>query len=146
MNAHEVMVAAVLTAFLNAPPLASGNVVRGRRRPIDDTVDEFIAVYFAGSVPDRNAITGAPIDWRTNVRFDCYKRGSSTQTADQAALALHAQAWDRLFATPTLSGLVMDMAPLPIAPGDEDELDTPLGQVSGAVQLLHRTAYNTLEI
>lgn len=152
MNAHEAIVSAVRAALLVDPPLAGGNVVRARQRPVSEGVNQFIAVYFAGSAPNRGTIYGAPIDWATNVRFDCYARGAvgqygtEGQSGDQAALALHAEAWNRLFSAPTLGGLAMDMAPLPIPPSDEDEIDTTLGVVSGGVQLRHRTGGYTLEI
>lgn len=146
MNAHDQILAAVKSRFLVAPALADGKVDRGRRRPVDLGSEQAIGVYFGGSIPARGTIAGAPIDWLTSVRFDCVARGRNGISGDEAALALHAQAWARLFEDAQLGGLVMDMEPEAVAPSDEEQLDTAIGMVSGGVLLRHRTSHNTLEV
>jgi hypothetical protein len=145
MNAHEVVLTAAVGVLKQSPAIAAGNVFRGRRRPVDDTIDELVAVRFGGSTPDRGSINGAPVDWTTVIRFDCYARGTPLLSGDERALALHAAAWNRLFANTSLGGQVMDMSPASIDTED-DELDTSLACAIGAVQVLHRTGAYTLEI
>lgn len=145
MNAHELVLTAAVATLKQAPAIAGGNVFRGRRRPVDDTMQELVAVRFGGSTPDRGSINGAPIDWSTVIRFDCYARGTEARSGDERAIALHASAWNRLFSNPSLGGLVMDMAPAAIDTED-DELDTTLACAIGAVQVSHRSGAYTLEI
>ena len=94
-----------------------------------------INVYLGGSLPTRGSIVGAPIDWITAVRLEAIARGDASTTGDQAALALHQKAWERLFGTPSLDGLVMDMEPGAIV-SDEDEADTQIGVVTGTAYYL----------
>lgn len=143
MNAHEAVVSAVKAKLAEAPAIAMV-IERSRRRPIEEDVNAAVNVYFGGGIPQRGVIRGAPIDWVTTVRFECLARASEGQTADQAALALHALAWERLMSDQSLGGLAMDMVPGPVDI-DEDELDTPVGCAIGTIQILHRTASNTLE-
>lgn len=144
MNAQEVIVAGVAARLLAAPAIAT-QVLRGRRRPMSEGTAQAIYVYFAGSVPERGAIHGAPVDWTTNVRIESTSRAVGTQTAEQAALALNAKAWARLLADQTLGGVAQDIAPGPIDI-DEDELDTSLAVVINTLQVVHRTAEHTLEV
>lgn len=145
MNAHELVLTAARAVLLQAPAIAGGNVFRGRRRPVDDTVQELVAVRFGGSTPERGSINGSPVDWTTVIRFDCYARGTEVLSGDERAIALHASAWNRLFANSSLGGQVMDMAPAAIDTED-DELDTTLACAIGAVQVMHRTGDYSLEI
>lgn len=144
MNAHEAILQAAQTVLKQPPELADGGVTRARRRPLDEGKRQAINLYFGGSLPDRGTIRGAPIDWSTLVRMECLSRALPEQTADQAALELHAKAWERLMANQSLGGLAMDMVPGPIDT-DEDERDTAIGCAIGTVQVTHRTAANTLE-
>lgn len=146
MNAHEAAISAVVAQLATAPSITEAPVLRGRRRPISESVAEQVCVYFAGSTPARGTIAGAPIDWATGVRFDCYARAGESVSGDQAALDLHARAWNRLMANPTLGGFATDLEPMAVVPSLEDEADSPLGMVSGAVLVKHRTSANTLEV
>lgn len=149
MNAHEAVVAASLAQLL-VPPAVADEVTRGRGRPVSDTVASAVRVRFGGSVPQRGSIKGAPIDWLTTIIFESHARGSDdvdlgvNTSGEQAALAVHQTAWERLFSDPTLGGLVMDMEPGPVDV-DDDELDDPLGCVRSAVRVLHRTSAYSLE-
>ncbi len=145
MNAHERVLAAVKARLVLAPAVAQ-SIERGRRRPVDLGIDTALGVYFGGSVPRRMGMLNAPIDWATSVRFDCVARGRDGVTGDEAALALHAAAWARLFGDQQLGGLAMEMEPLAIAPGDEEQLDTAIGAITGGVLVTHATAGNTLEV
>ena len=135
---------AVVARLSAAQALVDGGVHRARRRPLPDSVSGMINVYLGGSLPTRGSIVGAPIDWITAVRLEAIARGDASTTGDQAALALHQKAWERLFGTPSLDGLVMDMEPGAIV-SDEDEADTQIGVVTGTVQVMHRTAAYSLE-
>jgi hypothetical protein len=145
VNAHEAVLSAAKSVLEQLPALADGGVTRARRLPLATGKQSVINVYFGGSLPARGAIRGAPIDWGTLVRVECIARAAAGQTADQAALELHAKAWERLMANQGLSGLASDMVPGPIEPSDEEVLDTAIGCVIGSVQVAHRTAENSLE-
>jgi len=145
MNAQETIMQAVVARLQLAPSLVDGGVHRARRRPLPEAKQGQICVYFGGSVPQRTTIKGNPIDWLTAVRLECQKRGDADTSGDQAALALHAAAWERLMGDPTLGGLVMgDLEPGAIVT-DEDEADVQLGVAIGTVQARHRTGNYTLE-
>lgn len=136
---------AIVARLQTTPSLVDGGVHRARRLPLPEGKAGQICVYFAGSVPQRTSIKDAPIDWLTAVRLECQKRGDGITSGDQAALALHAAAWERLMGDPTLGGRVMgDLEPGAFA-SDEDDADTQLGIVIGTVQARHRTGAYTLE-
>lgn len=149
MNAHEVVISAAL-AKLQALPELADEIIRGRGRPVSDDVETSLRLRFGGSAPARGAIRGAPIDWLTTIVFESHARGSAdvpngdNVPGEQAALALHQAAWERLFSDPTLGGVVMDMEPGPVDV-DDDEMDSPIACVRSAVRVLHRTAAYSLE-
>lgn len=144
MNAHEAVLAAARTLLEQAPAIAE-EITRSRRRPLSEGVATAVNVYFGGSAPARGTIKGAPIDWTTVIRFECIARAAEGQTADQAALALHAKAWERLMSDQSLGGLASDLVPGALIPTDDDEADMPIGAAIGTVSAVHRTASNTLE-
>lgn len=143
-DAHNAVVQAVISTLLATPALASGNIYRGRRRAISKNVELGIAVRFGASDPSRGAIKGAPIDWTTTVLVECYARTTGTESADEAALALHADAYARLNTDPSLGGVVDDLLPPSLDVSEEDR-DEQLGCVIAGYQLRHRTAENTLQ-
>ncbi len=145
MNAHEAILQAVQALLLQAPAIAGGNVVRGRQRPVEEGTDQFVALYFDGSNPERNTVFGHRIDWTTEIRWECHALGNATTSGDAAALALNAQVYARLWSDPSLGGLVWDMAAQPILAPEHDEMAEPLGYLSSSVTVRHRTGAYTLE-
>lgn len=145
MNAHSAVVAAVIAQLQQAPAIASGNVYRGRLRPVATGAAQAVVVRFGDSDPQRGAIRGAPIDWGTTVVVECYARAGAAESGDEAALALHADVYARLMSDPTLGGAAGDLAPPRLAL-DETELAETLGCVNAAYLVQHRTTEHTLEV
>lgn len=141
MSAFETIVSAVIDA-LEADPPVSPLIMRAGTRPVPESADTAVNVFFDGAVPSRSTITGAPLDWTTRVAIELYAR-SSTTTGDLAVSNLMSAVFARLAADATLGGLVDDIG----APSVDPVYDSQ-GQKTGTYRLTypvqHRTDNNTI--
>lgn len=147
MNAHDAIVQAVLAALRTVPAVTSG--------PIDEDLDalaiadettQAISVSLVGSDPQNPAaIFGHPVDWISTLVVECYaRRDSAVVLTGRASRALHAAAYARLMADPTLGGVADDLREPSIAI-DNAVLDTRMGCCTGTYPVLHRTAARSLQ-
>lgn len=143
ISAQMALCHAMRTVFLATPPLADGNVVANRRRPMAAAVDRQIFVYLQDSLPARGAIRGAPVDWRTTIRVECLARDSGPVDADVAADAMAVEVYARVLADPSLGGLAFDLEPSAMG-CTGDEADTSLSATQFLFTVSHTTSENTI--
>lgn len=144
MIAHGTIVRQVIDALKRTPPVAGGNIQRGRRRPVPEGVEQYVVVRKATSRPDVPAVSDSPVDWLTTVIVECYGR-SNELAADEASDEVLAAAYARIYTTDALrDSQTMDMQP-PRLLWDEDDQDQHAGCSVMEIDFLHRTSANTLE-
>lgn len=143
ISAQMALCHAVRDALLASPPLADGNVVANRRRPMPASVTRQIFVYLQDSLPERGAIRGAPIDWRTTIRVECLARDDGPVDADTAADALAVEVYARLLADMSLGGRAYDLEPSAMG-CTGDEADATLSATQFLFAVSHTTADNTI--
>lgn len=137
---HQAIVAAVATILeaLSAVP-----VVEGRDIPLDATTPAQVNVFLGDSTPATTTLTGAPIDWTTQISVQVKARATSTASAEAAAAAVWVDAWALVMADTSLGGLVAGLDPAPVL-RDRDEADTDLHCITWQFTVMHRTANNVL--
>lgn len=143
MIAHGALVSLVVEALQRTPPVAGGNIQRGRRRPVPEGTTEYVVVRKATSRPDVPAVADAPVDWLTTVIVECYGR-SNELPADEASDLVLTAAYSRLYGSPELTDAAMEMLP-PRLLWDEDDQDQHAGCSVMEIDFRHRTSANTLE-
>lgn len=141
--AQSAIVAKVIELLAAAPALADVRIQRNRLRALPEGVNRAIVVRKSTSDPSGVPLLGAPTDWTTQVRVECYARGTPGQAADEAGDELLLLAHAVMAANPDLGGLAMAMDP-PRLGWDEADLDSPLGVSIAQYPVLHRTVSNTL--
>jgi hypothetical protein len=145
MNAHDAIVAAIVSALTVAPALAGGRVADETNfDTVPDTVAEAIEVQFLGSDADAVLLSGNPVFWQTTVRISCFARRDAAGSAGRASRALHAQVYARLMADPTLAGKAGGIDP-PRLRADLDRLDTRVGVLHADYVVHHNTAFESLD-
>lgn len=101
-------ISAAIAAKLEEATAVSAQIYRARMRPMAEQHTNAVVVRCEGGEAQRFAIAGAPIDWQSTWRVECYARASAS-TPDAAVDSLMAAAYARLAADPTLGGNVIDM-------------------------------------
>ena len=141
--AQGAIVAKLVQLLGAAPALASIPVYRNRLRPLSDTRARAVVVRKSGSDPAGAPLLGQGVDYLTQIRVECYARGSDAQAADEACDELLQLAHAVVVANPTLDGLCMAIDP-PRLGWDEDDLDSTIGAAIAQYQVLHRADPSTL--
>lgn len=146
MNAHDSIVAATVARLLQAPALAGG-FVEEELQPgaVPEEVSQAISVRLSRSVAQDTRYAGHPIDWQSELVIECYARGDAANpSTGRASRALHAAAYARLMAEPSLGGQVSYLVPVAIDV-DTEAATGPHGVCIGTYTAVHRTAAATLE-
>lgn len=136
----------IVEALQASPALASGNVKANRQVPLGGKDIEGVRVWLLQSEPQGEALLGAPQDWLTTWRIECLARALDADTdPTEAADPLLQAAWSRLsaFQAPGLGVIEVRVATL--VKWDAAEADTPVAAPSFFLQVLHRTAPETLQ-
>ncbi len=107
MSAFATITAAIAAKLAEATAVSS-NIYRARMRPVGEQFTDAIVVRPEGGEAQRFATYGAPVDWQSTWRVECYARASAS-TPDAAVDTLLGAAYARLAADPTLGGAVIDM-------------------------------------
>jgi hypothetical protein len=143
-NTQHQAIATAVAALLKADPaLAGGRVYEGRDYTLGATVPNQVQVFLGDSTPQGVVITGAPVDWTTEVSVVIKARRSATDTAESVADALMFDVWARVMNNQNPSGLVYSLDPGPIE-RDRDEADTDVAAFTWRFEVQHRTANNSL--
>lgn len=149
MNAHDTLIDAVLTSLRRSPAVCAIVDEDIDLDRLDEGTLEAIGVTLDSSDPGRPALRGAPVTWRSVVVLECYARADGRSdgarpSVGRASRALHARAYERLMADPSLGGVAIDLNE-PSIRGDRDQADTRLGCCIAAYPVLHRTQAHSLE-
>lgn len=145
MNAHDAVVDAVLGLLRQAPAVTAG--------PIDEEQDlaavgeqhaEAISVRVERSTPARQTLAGQRVRWTSDLVLECFARSDGRTPAGRASRLLHARAYERLIAAPTLGGVAFDVQP-PSITIDADPAVRRHATLSAVYRVLHDTQAATLE-
>lgn len=142
---HQAIAVAVAALLLVAPALSEGRVLEGRDFSLPVGVLSQIQVFLGDSVPESTLLTGAPVDWTTDVNVVIKARRSlvAALSAEAVADALWFDAWARVMAAQSLGGLVQSLVPSTVS-RDRDEADTDVHVLTWLFQVTHRTTSNSL--
>ena len=141
-TAFQQVIEALSAALKAAPMLAGGRVFVNRLRPLAASDATAVVVRLEGT-RGRESVLGAR-DWTTLIAVECYGRTVGTTTAEAAADALVAAAWQRLTALQAPDLALMEI-------GVEAEIDwlrdaDATTEVCAVIRLTatHRTTYESL--
>jgi hypothetical protein len=141
---HYAVRAAVAALFLaGEPPLADGNIFENRDYALAEGVTSQIHVNRVSSQPEMIQITGAPIDWTTEIELRFKARKTDYGSADDVCDQLWSAACALLLANQTLGGLAMQIDPGDVS-FDQDSGDTNVAEITQIFKVMHRTAGNTI--
>lgn len=144
MPAHLGIRDAVAALYQAAPALAGGRIYANRDYALAVDVPSQINVHRVQSVPERILIgAAAPIDWVTEVRTVISARKSGAVTAENAADAIAVDAFARVMAAQTLSGLCDQIDPGAFT-WEQDEADSNVVLVTWDMRVMHRTVNNVI--
>ena len=115
-------------------------IYRSRVTPVDRTEGTVLIVE---PISDNCEIRRNNLQWTLNVRLSVVTRGSSTQTADQAADATVKSIHDKIVSDITLNGTAVDMTPRNVS-FDLIDGDQPSGVVSCEYIIIYQTSTTDL--
>lgn len=142
MSTSFAQIVGAMIAVLQAAPAVCPVIDRARSTVVPEQADKAVSIQWEGAQPERETISGAPIDWQSRITVEVFAR-SVQQSGDLAVDPLLGAVADRLAQDTTLGGLVGDLR---IA-GLEAE-NTAEGKKTGWVRLTyiadHRTTNSTL--
>jgi len=115
-------------------------IYRSRVTPVDRTEGTVLIVE---PISDNCEVGANKFQWTLNVRLSVITRGSSTQTADQAADATVKSIHDKIISDITLNGKAIDMTPRNVS-FDLIDGDQPSGVVSCEYIIIYQTSTTDL--
>lgn len=140
---HQAIVEAYAALLTAGTPLAGGRVFEGRDLALGSDVASQIHVFLNDSIPNGDVLTGAPIDWESEIAFVVRARSSASASAEKVADALLFEVWSRVMAGQSVGGLVTQFTAGPVT-RDRDPADSNVAAFSWTPTVAHRTANNTL--
>ena len=144
MTTRTAQIVGALVAALQASPAVSANVFRARTRPIAADASTAVVVRVQSSTINPGVITGAPMDFDTQVAIECYVRSRTGTDPDVAADALLSAAYNRVLLDTTLGGLAGNVLPTGLT-YDFDADGEQTTCVTLALQITHRSQNLTLD-
>jgi hypothetical protein len=144
MSSKFSQIVDAFVSALSAAPAIAASVERERTRPIADDEVSAINVYWAGSDGNNGTITGAPVDWITQISVECYAR-STTLTGLQAIDPIMSAIYARLKANESLSGLVQMIGEPAFSDTNFEAQGARTGSVRMTFPVMHRTTNLILE-
>jgi hypothetical protein len=140
---HLAIRAAVAALFAAAPALAGNRIFPNREYALPAGVDSQIHVNRVDADPEGEILTGAPIDWVTQLEVVIKARKVNTTDAEDVADEIWTAAYARLMADQTLGGLVGLLTQGQVS-FDQDEADTDVAVITWRFTVTHRTANNSI--
>jgi hypothetical protein len=137
---HQAIVTQ-LTTMLGA--LSGVPVIEGRDIMLDTSTAKQVNLFLGDSTPNNDILTGAPVDWITQINMQIKARRTASDSAEAVADAVWVDAWAIVMADQSLGGLVqaIDLAPVL---RDRDEADTDVHCITWQFTVMHRTTNNVL--
>jgi hypothetical protein len=124
--------------LVQTPALASGNVYRGRLRPMPAEQTEAIVVRLGRSAGDTETLMGDELAWSTIVNIDIFKRVPADEDPEDAIDPL-LQAVALRIAQATAPAGVTDVRPFEQINWEFDEADTTLACATVTLVIQHNT-------
>lgn len=142
---HQSIVEAVQALLTAAPALASGRVFEGRDMPLGSDVVSQIHVFANDSEPNADILTGAPVDWLSQIAIVIRARRDTTTgySAEKVADALFVDVWSRVMAAQSLGGLAMQLQVGPVQ-RDRDQADPDVAAFTWLFHIVHRTTQTSI--
>lgn len=140
---HLAIRAAVAALFAAATALAGGRIFQNRDYTLASGVASQIHVNRVDSDPDGEILTGAPVDWVTQIEVVIKTRKSGATEAEDVADEIWTDAYARLMADQSLGGLVGLLTQGAVS-FDQDEADTDVAVITWRFSVTHRTANNSI--
>lgn len=139
-----------VAATLSAPPaLGAGGaghspiLFEDRNYPLADAVTSQIHVDYGQSTPEVVAITGAPVDWSTDIEITIKARRDGPTSAKVLADSILVDVYARVMGDQSLGGRVALLQPGAVSL-NRDELDTDVCSLTWTFSVQHRTANNVI--
>lgn len=141
---HRAIRTAIAALFTAEPgALAAGNVHENRDYALAEGVTEQIHVNRVVSLPEAIQITGAPVDWTSEIEIKFKARKTPHLSAEDACDDLWVAGFGRLMAGQALGGLVQLVTPGEVT-FDQDAQDTNVAEITQRFMVVHRTASNVI--
>lgn len=124
--------------------LDPARILANRDHGMPEGVAAQIHVHRTQSVPESAPVmTGAPLDWVTDIRTLVKARKDGATSAEDVADDLAGQCFARVMADQTLGGLCFQIESGPFV-WDQDEQDTAVAVATWDIRVWHRTNGNTV--
>ena len=143
ISKHLAIRVAVAALFAAPVALAGGRIFQNRDYTLPEGVASQLHVNRAESTPEAIVLTGAPVDWQTELVVVIKARKAAGIDAEDVADEIWTAAFARLMADQTLGGTVSLLTP-GVAVFDEDEADTDVARLSWRFAVTHRTDSNII--
>lgn len=140
---HRAIREAVAALMLAGTPVCGGRVFQNRAFKLATDVASQLHVNYGDSTPEVIAVTGAPVDWRTQIELRILVRAAGATPAVDVADEIWADVYARVMADQSLGGLVGLLDPGPMAV-DTDEADTSVARLAWLFSVDHRTSNNVI--
>lgn len=142
MTTALATIVGTIVSTLSAATAVSSQIYRARMRPMAAQHTDAVVVRILSATPERMELSGAPIDFTTQIAVECYAR-SATTTPDLAADTLLANVYAKLMADPSLGGTVMDLNLTGIDYDFDADADNTVC-ITLMLQVRHRASSTTL--
>lgn len=140
---HFALRSAIAQLMRQSQPVAAA-VFENRDFTMDASVASQVHVNFADSDPDVSELyTGKPVDWTTSFEVVIKARKAASDEADKVADAIWCDVYSRLFAEPSIGGLV-SLLTAGRAVLDTDEADASVARITWTFTAVHRTDANVI--
>lgn len=143
ISKHMAIRAAVAALFAAGPALAGGRIFQNREYSLAVGVASQIHVNRVEADPNGDILTGAPIDWVTQLEVVIKARKAAAVEAEDVADDIWTEAYARLMADQSLGGLAMQLTQGAVS-FDQDEADTDVASITWRFSVSHRTANNVI--
>lgn len=140
---HLAIRAAVAALFAEATPLAGGRIFQNREYTLPSGIASQVHVNRVQADPNGEILTGAPIDWQTELEVVIKARKSGGTEAEDVADEIWTDAYARLMADQSLGGLVGQLTQGRVT-FDQDEADTDVAAITWRFTVTHRTTNNAI--
>jgi hypothetical protein len=137
---HQGIVTALATMLAALSGVA---VIEGRDIPLDTSTAKQVNLFLDDSTPSTGMLTGAPVDWITQLNVQIKARRTASSSAEAVADAVWVDAWQIVMADQSLGGLVQGLDLAPVL-RERDEADTDVHCITWQFTVMHRTANNVL--
>lgn len=133
---------AIAASLSNAPALAGVPVFQARIKPLPE--DQMTAIVVRKEASSGQEVMLGTTDWQTDYTIECYGRGAPGVDPDAVADTLLQAAWAQMTTIDLSAHQVMGATLNPSINWDNGEAESPFACAIFRLQIIHRTAADTL--